>query len=250
MATGQMIDVEVIGHGLLFDRTNDVQFPNFVRAMAKTTMENLTVPVGDLARDQHIPIRQLAEGRIEFREIHASAVASITGGAAAANTISWVEREEETIAAGVVTVGSGSDTILYSDAIQIFNQTNGFRYRLASGAPNEGEAQVGTPSADDITFNTAENGDIVEVSWFKSVAGGETVTIEPTDMPTSFDLLVSLRAYDRAGGAYWTDGLHLYLRSCKRKGDFNLVDTAVREMGTFGMDFDIDGDIQYYTPST
>jgi hypothetical protein len=244
MATGQMIDVEAIGHGLLFDTTNDVQLPNYMRAMVTTTVENLTVPVGDLVRNQHVPIVQLGE-----REMNPSVMAALTGGAAAANTIQRVEREEQTIAAGVITV-SGT-AILYPAEVQVFNKTNGFRYRLVAGAPNAGEAQVGTPSADDITFNVAENGDVVEVSYFVVVTGaGETVTIETTDLPGTFDLLFNFRAYDRAGGVYWTDGMSINCASCRRKGALPLVDVAIREMGSYTLEFDVDGDITYYNPST
>lgn len=248
MASGQMIDFQAIGLGLLFDRTNDVQLPNFVSFTCSCEVENLVVPIGDQVTDQKVPIRQVFSGHVDFREMNASVIAALTGGSAAAATVKWTEREQETIATGVVTV---SGDILYTDAVQIENITNGFRYRLVTAAPSEGEAQVGTPTADDITFNVAENDDIVKVSFFSTVAGaGETVTVETTDLPSAFDLLCWVRAYDRLAGAYLSDGFGLSLATCKRTGTLDLPAVSVREMSTFGMDFEVEGDVTYFTPST
>ncbi len=249
MATGQMIDVQAIGHGLMWDATNGLLLPNYMQATVKTTVENLTVPVGDLVRNQNVPIVQLGDGTCEFREMNPSVMAALTGGAAVAGTIRRIEREEQTVAAGVITV---ADDILYTDRLQIFNKTDGKRCRLVSGAPSEAnEAQVGTPTADDITFHVDNNADVMEVSYFAVVAGaGETVTIETTDLPGAFDLMFNFRAYDRPGGAYWTEGMSILCSSCRRTGDFPLVEVPVREMGSFKLDFVVDGDITYYNPST
>lgn len=243
MATGQMIDTELIGRGLMFNTTDDVQYVNYVDWQVGCEVEVLRVPIGDQVRDQIIEIRQIFDGHLTFRELNADSMAQITGGAAAVGSVGWIEREQDTIAAGAITLGQ---SIVYQDAIQVYNITNGFRYRVNAGAPAEGEYQY--TDATHLAFNAAENDDVVQTSYYQTLAGGETVTVDTTDLPGSFDLKLSVRGYNKPGAVYLADGYHIELDTCKRKGRTELA-TTVAEMATMGFDFECEGEVRYRFPS-
>ncbi|MEE9568366.1 MAG: hypothetical protein V3W37_03180 [Candidatus Binatia bacterium] len=247
MATGPMIDTQLIGRGLMFNTTDDVQYVNYVDWQVGCEVEVLRVAVGDQVRDQIIEIRQIFDGHVTFRELNADSMAQLTGGAAAVGSVGWVERESIVSATAKITVGTA---MVYDDAVQVYNITNGTRCRIVPGVPSEsGEVQPSGGTSTEIISHADDNGDTFEVSYYATLAGGETVTVDTTDLPSSFALVLSVRAYDKPGAAYLTDGHHIELDTCKRKGRTELA-TTVAEMATMGFDFECEGEVRYRFPST
>lgn len=248
MATGKMIDVEAIGRGLMFNTTDDIQYVNYVDFQVGCEVEVLRVAVGDQVRDQIIEIRQIFDGHLTFRELNADSMAQITGGAAAVGSVGWIEREQDTVSNVDQTI-TLAQSMVYLDAVQVYNITDGYRFRVVPGAPADGECQPSAGAATSILFNAAQDDKVVQTSYYQTLAGGETVTVDTTDLPGSFDLKLSVRGYDKPGALYLTDGLHIELDTCKRKGRTELA-TTVAEMATMGMDFECEGEVRYRFPST
>jgi hypothetical protein len=246
---------QIVGRGVLFDRTNNFQFDNMVSLNLTSDVEIIELPQGDLVTDEIIEIVQKWSGRLEFRDLSADSLAGVFGASAAANTVKMVERESGTVPASPFTYtcsGAGGVDIAYTDAVQVTDST-GFKYQLVLVAPSaSGEVQV---SEDDLIFNSTEEGNTFEATYFVPVTGsGETVSVGPTDLPGLFELVAHFKSYDRYAGTYLTDGIGFRLKRCKRNGPMTLG-ASVGEIGNpMGFDFRIevlsDADIEIFFPST
>ena len=243
--------MQLEGRGVLFDRTNDTQFDNFVSVSIGSDIESITLPQGDLVTDQIIPIKQTFSGRFEFRDLSADTLTVLFAGSAAANTVAMEERQQETVPASPYTI-TLDHSLLYVDTIQITDST-GFKYDIVTAAPSAGQAQV-TASSTSVVFHSSDEGKVVECTYLWTQTGGETVSITPTGLPTTFEFVGFVRAYDRYAGARLTDGFGIHLVRCKRKGRCEFGVNVGDMAPTIGFDFDAEvlstGDIKFYYPST
>jgi len=251
MADNPWITPMLVGKGMFFDVTNDFQYPEFVEFQLTFGIENVVLPRGDIVSSLLIPMSQPITGRLGFRALHGTMLASLTGGTSAAGTVKWVEREAITVPSGAPYTVTLANTPARTDAMQVISQDGRLFRQVVAVGTNTGEYQI---SGTTMTFVAGDAGKALDVSYYKTVASvGETITVAPDDLPGAFQLYGSLRAYDPYGRAYYTDGVGVSLNNCRRNGDFG-VGATNPEVAPVGFDFLVEnlvtGDVVVYTPST
>ncbi len=212
-----------------------------------TGLESLTAKKGDGGGNIVIPTSQPITGRASFLGLNASTFAALTGGAITSGaTQKRIRSEELTVATNAVTT---SQTPI----------TNTMRV-VEKGSAKQPLKQVTTPAAADeysisgttITFNTGtfSDGTKILVSYFYADASaGETVSIGPDDLPSSFELRGSLRTKELFADS--KGDIIFYAAKCERTSEMNMGG-SVGDISTPGFDFSIridnEGDLEIYFP--
>jgi hypothetical protein len=207
----------------------------------------LTAQKGDAGGAISIPTGQPITGRANFLSMNAALLATLTGGSSATGTKKRIRGENLTVASNAVTA---SETPITNTMRIIEQGANNVPLKQVAGAP--AAADEYSVSGTTITFNTGTfaNGIIIEASYFYTDgADGETVTIEPTDLPDSFELYGSIRTKDKFAG---TKGdIVIYAAKCERTSEI-AINSGVGNIATPGFDFNIEvdnsGDLLIYFP--
>jgi hypothetical protein len=211
-------------------------------------LESISAPKGDGGGNIVIPTSQPVTGRAGFLGSNASVIAALTGGSITSGATRKRKRSEElSVSSNTVTA---SETPITNSMRVIEKGASKQPLKQVSGAPSSAdEYQV---SGTTITFNTGTFADttVIEVSYiYADAADGETLSFNPTDLPSSFELQGALRTKE-----LFTDvkgDLAILAAKCERTGEFGLGG-AVGNISTPGFDFSIridnDGDLQLFFP--
>jgi hypothetical protein len=209
-------------------------------------LETITGRKGDSGGNIVEITGQPITGRVGFLGFNAALMATLTGGASATGTVKRIREESLTVATNAVTA---SQTPI----------ANTMRV-VESGSNNIPLLQVVTPAAageysitgTTIAFFAGAYGDgtVMKVSYFYTDgADGETLTIDPTDLPDSFELYASIRTREKFGGTKG-DAI-IYAAKCKRTGEF-AFGSGIGDFTSFGFDINIEidngGDLLVYFP--
>jgi len=210
-------------------------------------LETITGRKGDSGGNIVEITGQPITGRLGFLGFNASLMATLTGGASATGTVKRIREESLTVATNAVTT---SQTPITNTMRVVESGSNKIPLLQVSGAPAAAdEYQI---SGTTITLNTGtfSDGTIMKVSYFYlDAADGETLTIDPTDLPDSFELYASIRTREKFGG---TKGdAVIYAAKCKRTGEF-AFGSGIGDFTSFGFDINIEidnaGDLLVYFP--
>jgi len=209
-------------------------------------LTTLTAQKGDAGGSIVIPTGQPITGRAGFLGMNAALLATLTGASSATGTIKRIREEQLTVSSNAVTA---SQTPIANTMRVVEQGSNNVPLKQVSSPSSADEYSV---SGTTITFNTGTFADstVMVVSYFYTDgADGETVTIDPTDLPSSFELYGSLRTKEKFAG---TKGdVILYAAKCERTSEFGLGG-ANGSISTPGFDFNIEndnsGDLKIYFP--
>lgn len=209
-------------------------------------LTGIQFPKGDGGANIFIPTGQPLTGRAGFLGVNASMMATLTGGSVAAGTKKRIRGEELTVSSNAVTTSQTSIT----NTLRVIEK--------AAGA--QPLKQVSSPSADDeysvsgttITFNASAfaDGTKIKVSYiYADGADGETLTVDPDDLPSNFELYATLRT--REDFSQVKGDIIAYFASVDRTGEFGLGG-QIGNASVPGFDFNINnsspGDVEFYYP--
>lgn len=201
---------------------------------------------GDGGANVFIPTGQPLTGRAGFLGLNAALLATLTGGSTATGTKKRIRSEELSVSTNTVTA---SQTPI----------ANTMRV-IRKGASYQPLKQVASPANDDeysvsgttITFNTGAFADavVIQVSYvYSDGANGETLTLDPNDLPSNFELYAALRT--REEFSQTKADVVAYFSSVDRNGDFGLGG-SIGNASVPGFDFNINnnasGDVEIYFP--
>jgi len=214
----------------------------------KFGLETITGRKGDSGGNIVEITGQPITGRLGFLGFNASLMATMTGGSSATGTVKRIREESLTVATNAVTTSqspiANTMRVVESGSLKI-------PLKQVSGAPAAAD-EYQLSAATTITLNTGtfSDGTIMKVSYFYTDgADGETVTIDPTDLPDSFELYASIRTREKFG-ATKGDAV-IYAAKCKRTGEFGFG-SGIGDFTSFGFDINIEidnsGDLLVYFP--
>ncbi len=207
----------------------------------------MEAPKGDGGGNIVIPTTQPISGRAGFLGLNSSNISSLTGGSSATGTKKRIRGEELSVSSNTVTC---SQTPI-ENTLEVIRKGSGYQpLKRVSGSP--AAADEYSISGTTITFYTGAFADatIMEVSYiYADAADGETLSFDPGDLPSSFELYGTLRTKE-----LYTDTLAdivIYAAKCDRTGEITLGG-AIGNISTHSFDFNIridsDGDFEIYFP--
>jgi hypothetical protein len=186
-------------------------------------------------------------GRINFLGLNATTFAALTGGSTpATGNQKRIRQEELTVATNAVTTSQTS----IANTLRV----------VEKGSAKKPLKQVSSPSSADeysvsgttITFNsgTFSDGTKILVSYFYAdSSAGETVSIGPNDLPSSFEIRASLRTRELFGDT--KADILIYAAKCQRTSEMN-IGASLTDISQPGFDFEVridnEGDFEVYFP--
>ena len=214
--------------------------------MINLGLESISFRKGDAGGNAVVNTGQPITGRLEFKGINAALLATLTGGSSATGTRTRIREEALTVATDAVTA---SQTPIANTMRVVEQGSNNVPLKQVAASPETDEYTV---SGTTITFNASafEDGIIIMVSYFYVAgAAGETVTIDPTDLPGSFELQGSVRTKEHFADT--KSDIIFYAAKCVRTSEIPLGG-PVGDFGGIGFDFNIEldnsGDFLVYFP--
>jgi hypothetical protein len=233
------------GEGVVFvDNKEAFDVQEVTLTIGMETMEALK---GDGGGSIVEPTAQPISGRINFLGLNSSLLATLTGGSVSSGTKKRIRSEQLTVSSNAVTT---SQTPIANTLRVVEVGSNKIPLKQVSGSPSANDEY--SVSGTTITFNTGafSNGTIISVSYFyDDNADGETLSIDPGDLPDNFELYASLRTRELFGG---TKGdIIVKAAKCQRTSEMTMG-ASIGNISTPGFDFnvriDAAGDFQIYFP--
>lgn len=209
-------------------------------------LNTLNFTKGDGGSQVVIPTGQPITGRAGFLGLNSAILATLTGGSSAAGTVKRIRSEALTVSSDAVTT---SQTAITNTLRVVESGANKTPLKQVSSSPSSGEYTV---SGTTITFNASqfEDGVVINVSYlYTDGSAGETVTIDPSDLPSNFELYATLRT--RQEFSQVKGDIVIYCSSVDRTGEFTMGG-SIGNVSTPGFDFNVNnntsGDVEIYFP--
>lgn len=196
-------------------------------------MEVLSATKGDGGGKITEPTSQPITGRINFLGMNSAIFALLTGGAVSTGSVKRVRNTQKTVSSNAISL---SNTPILNTLEIVENGSSKVPLkRVASPAANDEYSISGTT----VTFNTGAFADdtVILVSYFyDDTSNGETVKIDPGDLPDSFEVYASVRT--REGYAGTLGDVVIYAAKCTRTSEFNMG-ASNSDIAQPGFDFEV-----------
>lgn len=197
---------------------------------------------GDGGGKIRLPVGSDLNGRCEFLGLNAEMLGVLAGTTSAVGTVKRIRNEEQSKSTNTVTL---ANTPLANSVRIVADGANKVPLKQVAATPAVGEYSI---SGAAITLNASQSEDDFIISYMYVVAGsGLTARFGPNSLPSSFELLGSLRAKELFSDV--KSDLIIKAAKVERTSELN-VGAANRAFANPGFDFNIRvdslGDLELY----
>lgn len=193
--------------------------------------ETISAPKGDAGGSITEIVNQPITGRVSFLGLNASILSALTGGTVSTGTIKRIRNEKLTKSTNTLTT---SQTPIANTLRVVPAGANKQPLKQVASAPQVGEYSV---SGTTITLNASQPESDFYVSYFYEDSGnGETVNLDPAQLPNEFELYASLRGKEQFSGAKMD--VIVYAAKCQRTSGLS-IGTTKGNFSAPGFDFSV-----------
>lgn len=234
----------VWGEGVMF--VDGEECPEVQEIGFNFGIENIQVRKGDGGGNIVEPTGQPITGRAVLAGMNPALFAELTGGSNATGTYKRVRSEELTKSTNTLTL---SQTPVTNTLHIVPKGNNKAPLVQVASAPSVGEYSV---SGTTVTLNASQTESDFYCSYiYESASDGLTTSLDPTDLPSEFEVYATIRAKDLYPG---TKGdVIVYAAKCTRMSELSMGG-AVGDAGKPGFDFNVRidsaSDFGVYWPAT